>query len=52
MTPRMRVTTVDAGRFTMPRSALLYGASGTVTVPSTVAVIEHAPTDRSSSTPA
>ncbi|WP_327380877.1 N-acyl homoserine lactonase family protein [Streptomyces sp. NBC_01207] len=42
VTPRLRVTTLDAGPFTLPKSDLLYGASGTVTVPSTVAVIEHA----------
>ncbi len=42
MATRLRVTTVDAGPFTMPKSGLQHGASGTVTVPSTVAVIEHA----------
>ncbi|MEG3628744.1 N-acyl homoserine lactonase family protein [Streptomyces poriticola] len=42
MAATLRVTTVDAGPFTMPRSDLLYGAEGMVTVPSTVAVIEHA----------
>ncbi|MFI8361520.1 N-acyl homoserine lactonase family protein [Streptomyces sp. NPDC085612] len=43
MTPRLRVTTVDAGPFTMPRGGLLHGGGDEpVTVPSTVAVIEHA----------
>ncbi|WP_164986182.1 N-acyl homoserine lactonase family protein [Streptomyces roseicoloratus] len=37
----LRVTAVDAGPFTMPKEGLLYGASGMITVPSTVAVIEH-----------
>ncbi|MFJ9821083.1 N-acyl homoserine lactonase family protein [Streptomyces sp. NPDC101151] len=36
------MTVVDAGPFTMPKAALLHGAQGTITVPSTVAVIEHA----------
>ncbi|MFC8986191.1 N-acyl homoserine lactonase family protein [Streptomyces sp. NPDC057115] len=42
MPARLRVTAVDAGPFTMPKGDLLYGAQGMVTVPSTVAVIEHA----------
>lgn len=42
MAARLRVTTVDAGPFTMPRGDLMYGAEGMITVPSTVAVIEHA----------
>ncbi|MET9356839.1 N-acyl homoserine lactonase family protein [Streptomyces sp. NPDC006617] len=42
MAARLRVTTVDAGPFTMPKGDLMHGATGTVTVPSTVAVIEHA----------
>ncbi|CAL9530247.1 hypothetical protein [Streptomyces sp. enrichment culture] len=42
MPARLRVTTVDASPFTMPKGDLLYGAQGMVTVPSTVAVIEHA----------
>ncbi|MEU0374993.1 N-acyl homoserine lactonase family protein [Streptomyces sp. NPDC006283] len=41
MTPRLRLTTVDAGPFTMSRGDLMHGATGTVTVPSTVAVVEH-----------
>lgn len=39
---KLRVTAVDAGPFTMSKGDLMYGASGTVTIPSTVAVIEHA----------
>ncbi|MEU7900017.1 hypothetical protein AB0B45_45195 [Nonomuraea sp. NPDC049152] len=41
MAPKLRLTTVNAGPFTMPKEALVYGATGTITVPSTVAVIEH-----------
>src|SRR5664279_3846138 len=41
MTSRVRLTVLDAGPFTMDRSGLMHGASGTVTVPSTVVVIEH-----------
>ena len=41
MTSRIRLTVLDAGPFTMDRSGLMHGASGTVTVPSTVVVIEH-----------
>ncbi|MFJ6754119.1 MULTISPECIES: N-acyl homoserine lactonase family protein [unclassified Streptomyces] len=42
MAGRLRVTMVNAGPFTMPKGDLLYGAGGMVTVPSTVAVMEHA----------
>ncbi|MEQ8143740.1 N-acyl homoserine lactonase family protein [Streptomyces sp. OP7] len=42
MSARLRVTTVDAGPFTLPKADLLHGAQGTLTVPSTVAVVEHA----------
>ncbi|MET9341538.1 N-acyl homoserine lactonase family protein [Nonomuraea sp. NPDC003804] len=41
MAPKLRLTTVNAGTFTMPKEGLMYGASGTVTVPSTVVVVEH-----------
>src|SRR5690606_34609334 len=41
MPARLRLTTVDAGPFTMSKADLMYGAEGTVTVPSTVVVIEH-----------
>ncbi|MEU0439781.1 N-acyl homoserine lactonase family protein [Streptomyces sp. NPDC006186] len=42
MSVRLRLTTVDAGPFIMPRADLMHGAEGTATVPSTVVVIEHA----------
>jgi N-acyl homoserine lactone hydrolase len=41
MTPRVRLTVCDAGPFMLDRSDLMVGASGPVTVPSTVVVIEH-----------
>lgn len=41
MAPKLRLTTVNAGPFTMRKEGLMYGATGTITVPSTVAVIEH-----------
>ena len=41
MSPRIRLTVVDAGPLEVDRSDLMQGASGTVTVPSTVVVIEH-----------
>ena len=42
MPPRIRLTVVDAGPLSVDRSDLMHGASGTLTVPSTVVVIEHA----------
>lgn len=41
MTPRVRLTVCDAGPFTLDRSDLMVGATGPLTVPSTVVVIEH-----------
>ena len=41
MAPRVRLTVCDAGPFTLDRSDLMVGATGPLTVPSTVVVIEH-----------
>jgi N-acyl homoserine lactone hydrolase len=41
MTSRVRLTVCDAGPLTVERSDLMLGATGTLTVPSTVVVIEH-----------
>ena len=41
MSLRIRLTVVDAGPLEVDRSDLMQGASGAVTVPSTVVVIEH-----------
>ena len=41
MTPRVQITVLDAGPFTIDRSGLMHGASGSITVPSTVVLIEH-----------
>ncbi|HEY8457623.1 MAG TPA: N-acyl homoserine lactonase family protein [Actinopolymorphaceae bacterium] len=42
MTTKVRLTVFDAGTFTMSKADLMYGGSGMITIPSTVAVIEHA----------
>jgi glyoxylase-like metal-dependent hydrolase (beta-lactamase superfamily II) len=42
MSAKLRLTTVDAGPFTMPKEGLMYGATGIITIPSTAAIIEHA----------
>lgn len=41
MAPRVRLTVFDAGPFTLDRGSLMHGLTGTATVPSTVAVLEH-----------
>lgn len=41
MAPRLRLSVFDAGPFVLDRSDLMAGASGPLTVPSTVVVIEH-----------
>jgi N-acyl homoserine lactone hydrolase len=41
MSPRVRLTVVDAGPFDVDRGVLMHGESGPLTVPSTVVVIEH-----------
>jgi glyoxylase-like metal-dependent hydrolase (beta-lactamase superfamily II) len=41
MAPRVRLTAFDAGPFILDRGALMVGLSGPLTVPSTVAVVEH-----------
>ncbi len=41
MGSRLRLTVCDAGPLTLDRSDLMVGASGPLTVPSTVVVIEH-----------
>jgi N-acyl homoserine lactone hydrolase len=41
MAPRLRLTVFDAGPFAVDRGELMVGASGALTVPSTVVVIEH-----------
>lgn len=41
MATRLRLTALDAGTFHLDRADLMVGASGPLTVPSTVVVVEH-----------